>query len=151
MTINYPMYHATMKKIQEAAEANVSEMLQKNDYTVKHFGDENATKIRRHNGSIVYYLTAEVVDELLKWCLLQENVLEMLCNNSPAFQELTKKEKSCIAYIASNKPESKYLESLRKAVNGDYMLDFYRDEEALANEKRYSEAKQELYSTKWGF
>lgn len=151
MEYNVYQYQATVKKIHEEALQNAEAILASNAKSKEFFGDEYAVKIQRHDGSVMYYVKEEVITELLEWVILQQQALEMMYYSSSEYKSLTKKEKACINYLGSLKPEEKYLKSLKKTVAGDFLFSYYRDAEAIKAAKIREEEKTQLFAEKWGF
>lgn len=148
--MNFARYHATFEKLKAEAVADAEAILRAKDEDKKFFGDENCAKVRRHDGSVYYYISEEVLKEMLFWKAKQEAALKCVIFSDSA-SKLSKKEFSALEYVASFEVNRELFSSLKKAFNGSFMMDFYRDKEAVAELEAISEAKKELYATRWGF
>lgn len=144
------IYKATMEKVKTKVIADTAAMLNSHEEDKKHFGDEHAAKIRKHDGSVYYYVSEQAMMEMLTWKQLQEAALTCLVN-SRQIKELSKNEYTLVEYLVNCRVDETIFKSLKKALKGAFLADFYYNKEQKQLENDIEEAKTKLLTERWGF
>ncbi|MBQ8574418.1 MAG: hypothetical protein IJ447_00020 [Clostridia bacterium] len=130
----YKYRHMQEKMFNEGYEAAELKM-SADAAALKYFGNELVAKIQRHDGTFIYQMKTEVVEEILRYIAILSEAAETvyawenLKTGIPA--SLTKKEKALVYFVSSLKPDEKIMESLLGCYKGSPYMSFYRNPQTV--------------------
>lgn len=150
---NFYRFKAMQEKMlhegMEIAEARMQIQAEKRKYC----GNNLVAKYQKHDGTYVYQMTEEVVQEMLKYIIVISQAAETVYTwetLKKKAQDVTPRQQAIMHFLSTVQPDKKYLDSLVKCYQGSPMLSFYRDAAAREEQEKY-EAERQKVQDMWGY
>ena len=148
MEINIYAYRKLQEKIFVEGKLSAEALILHEGKNENYYGNEHVAKVKRHDGTNMYYVSEAVMTEIMEYIRLRENAIEYAVSRNSS--KLNPTLSAALQFISYLRIDENVQKSIEKCYKGQPMMNFYRDFQKIETDKEAERAKQDVVAL-WSF